>query len=134
MVKKVPNRKCIVCGEMKESEGLAYKVIDDNTCYISGIGSCTDLDIKIPTYIDGYKVTGIGDSAFWRCSSLTSVYITDIAAWCNIDFENEYSNPLYYADNLYVNNELIKDLVIPEGVTEIPQAAFRRKPPALRRN
>ena len=71
------------------------------------------------------SVTSIGDGAFWYCDSLTSVYITDIAAWCNISFGKNYSNPLYYADNLYLNNELVTDLIIPDGVTKIGSYAFR---------
>ncbi len=70
------------------------------------------------------SVTSIGDYAFSDCTSLTSVYITDIAAWCGIEFEDYDSNPLYYAENLYLNGTLVKDLVIPDGVTNIPSYAF----------
>jgi hypothetical protein len=52
------------------------------------------------------------------------VCITDIAAWCNIEFDDAYSNPLYYAGNLYVNNELLVELKIPETVTDIKTYAF----------
>lgn len=71
------------------------------------------------------SVTSIGDSAFEDCTSLTSVYISDIAAWCNISFATSSSNPLYCAgENLYINGNLITELVIPEGVTSIPNYAF----------
>ena len=72
----------------------------------------------------GNGVTSIGDYAFYSCDSLTSVYITDIAAWCNISFVDSYSNPLYYAGNLYLNNELVTDLIIPDGATKIGSYAF----------
>ena len=61
------------------------------------------------------------------------VQISDLAAWCDIDFANEYSNPLStgieYGDmgrysNLYLNDEVIIDLVIPDGVTTIKRYAF----------
>ena len=68
-------------------------------------------------------MTSIG-SAFDGCSGLTSVHISDIAAWCNIDFEDYNSNPLYYAHHLYLNGEEVKDLVIPNSVTSIGGAAF----------
>ena len=71
----------------------------------------------------GNSVTSIGGSAFWGCNALKGVHITDIAAWCNIEFGN-YSNPLYYAHNLYLNNELVTDLVIPDSVTSIGDYAF----------
>ncbi len=69
-------------------------------------------------------LTSIGSSAFYNCSSLNSVYIEDIVAWCKIEFYNSYSNPLYSAKKLYLNNELVTDLVIPEGVTSISNYAF----------
>ena len=69
----------------------------------------------------GNGVTSIGDSAFFGCTLLTSVYITDIAAWCNISFGE---NPFDYARNLYLNNELVTDLIIPDSVTKIGSSAF----------
>ena len=71
------------------------------------------------------SVTSIGNYAFNSCGSLKGVYITDIEAWCNIKFEYYNSNPLYYAHNLYLNNELVTDLVIPDSVTSIGEWAFR---------
>ena len=70
------------------------------------------------------SVTTIGNYAFENCNSLKEVHITDIAAWCNIDFGYSYSNPLSYAKNLYLNGELVTDLIIPEGMTEIKKCAF----------
>ena len=70
----------------------------------------------------GNSVTTIEDDAFVFCYSLTSVYISDIAAWCNISFGRD-SNPLYHAC-LYLNYELVTDLVIPDSVTTIGEEAF----------
>jgi len=70
-------------------------------------------------------VTSIGDYAFYRCDSLEKVNITDLKAWCNISFGDMSANPLYYAGNLYLNGEFVTNLVIPEGVTEIKDYAFR---------
>ena len=72
----------------------------------------------------GDSVTTIGSDAFDYCSSLTSVYISDLSAWCKIDFNDCCANPLYYAKNLYLNNELVKELVIPSDITEIKSCAF----------
>ena len=70
-------------------------------------------------------VTTIGEDAFDWCSSLKDVSITDLAAWCSIAFGNEEDNPLYKAENLYLNGELVETLEIPEGVTVIRQGLFR---------
>ena len=70
------------------------------------------------------SVTIIGGGAFEGCISLTSVHISDIAAWCSIDFSYSDSNPLNYAQNLYLNDDLITELVIPDTVTDIKKYAF----------
>ena len=69
-------------------------------------------------------VTNIPSSAFWGCENLRSVKITDLTAWCKIQFENYSANPLYYAHDLYLNGNLVKDLIIPSGVTSIGGWAF----------
>ncbi len=70
-------------------------------------------------------VTKFGERAFAYCSALTQVEVSDLAAWCGIDFTSEDSNPLTFAKNLYQNGKLVKDLVIPDGVTQISTKAFR---------
>jgi hypothetical protein len=57
------------------------------------------------------------------CKNISSVYISDLAKWCSMNFER-YSNPLQYAKHLYVNGSEIKDLTIPVGVTAIGNSAF----------
>ena len=70
------------------------------------------------------SVTSIGIYAFSGCSGLTEVHITDLAAWCTIEFSNSSSNPLSYAHNLYLNDSLVTDLIIPDSVTSIGSYAF----------
>ena len=74
----------------------------------------------------GNGVTSIGSSAFLYCTNLTAVHISDLAAWCGIDFGGrENSNPLYYARHLYLNGEEVSgNLVIPNGVMSIGNGAF----------
>lgn len=82
--------------------------------------SCSALkSVTIPS-----SVSDIGYGAFYRCYNLTDVYISDIAAWCNILFGNNEANPLFYADNLYLNGDVVRDLVIPNNVTSIGARAF----------
>ena len=70
------------------------------------------------------SITRIGYGAFDNCRSPMVVYITDVAAWCRINFDNEKANPLYYAKNLYVNGAKAETLEIPEGVQVISSNAF----------
>lgn len=75
-------------------------------------------------------VKSIGDLAFDGCRKLEKVYITDLAKWCSVDFGNDNlmhffsANPLYYAKNLYLDGQLLNELVIPEGVGAIADYAF----------
>ena len=82
--------------------------------------NCSSLtSITIPN-----SVISIGDNAFFECSSLGLVHISDLAAWCGITFEDYDSNPLFYAKNLYLNENLVTDLVIPNDVTSIGNYNF----------
>ena len=81
---------------------------------------CTGLiSVTIPN-----SVTSISDDAFSKCNALSFVEITDLTAWCKINFLSYYSNPLYYSHHLYLNGEEIIDLVIPNGIETIGQNAF----------
>lgn len=129
----------------RECANLQNIVLPNNLTSI-GLGAFEDCaalkSIVIP---DG--VTSIGDSAFALCKALTSIsipasvksiinafdgcpslksiYITDIAAWCNIDFGHMWDDGPFKEDSeMYLNNQLLTELIIPEGVKEIKDFAF----------
>ena len=104
-------------------QGCKNSVIPDGVTSIgsNAFNSCISLSsVTIPD-----SVTSIGGYAFYECNSLEAVHITDIGKWVAINFGDEEANPLYYAGNLYLNGELVTDLVIPDGVTSIGDYAFR---------
>ena len=72
----------------------------------------------------GNSVETIGFYAFYECESLMNVYITDIAKWCDISFDDGCSNPLNSGAKLNIKNILVTELVIPDSVRNIGNNAF----------
>lgn len=77
------------------------------------------------------SLSHIGSRAFYNCNNLTGVYITDLASFLTItinrvsgSFANYEGNPLCYAGNLYLNNEIITDLIIPTSISEVLDGAL----------
>ena len=70
------------------------------------------------------KITKIFRSAFNGCGQIEEIHIDKLSAWCTIDFEDSYSNPLYYGAALYVDGEIVTDFEVPEGITSIGKYAF----------
>ncbi len=66
----------------------------------------------------------VGSRAFNRCYAIEEVYIADLSAWCYVTFGDILANPLYFADNFYVDGVAVTDLVIPADSTSITSYAF----------
>lgn len=101
---------CANCGETLYSIGLEYTLSDDGTSYIvSGLGTCTDIDVIIPATYKEKPVTSIGDSAFtWR-ESLKSIVIPDSVT--------SIGEGAFYGTG-------ITSITIPDSVTSIGYGAF----------
>ena len=109
-----------------------------------------DITIPATTIFNGQKcdVVGIAEEAFYDCSALISItipnsmkhigkdafgvcyalektnFVGDIADWCDIKFDDSYSNPIVLSHNFYINNQEITELIIPNTVDSIPAYAF----------
>lgn len=81
---------------------------------------CSNLtSVKLPA-----SVKDIGSSGFGQCQSLSKLYIEDLASFSEIDFHSSTANPLYYGADLYLNGEIVTELVVPDGVVKIEDYAF----------
>ena len=95
--------------ETAPSEGLQFTSNGDGTCYLSGIGTCTDRDIVIPSVHNGERVTAIGVSVFYGNQGLRSVVIPN--------------GVTTIGDSAFRDSGL-KTVVIPDSVTVIEKYAF----------
>ena len=84
------------------------------------IGDFAFYDSGLSNIIIPSSLKKIGREAFGFTYRATT-QISDLAAWCNIDFTDEMSNP---AAKLYLNGESVTDLVIPNSITTIKPYAF----------
>ena len=114
----VPSGGTKYSGDITIPTTIVYENVEYNVTSI-GIGAFWGSALTSITIPE--SVTSIGNSAFGGCLSLTSVHIHSIEAWCNISFAY---NPLQHAHNLYLNGELVTNLVIPESVNSIENRAF----------
>lgn len=85
-------------------------------------------DITLPT-----SIKTVGTDAFRNLPNLRKLHIVDLPSWCAIDFANCYANPLYNLfpgtdagkwGTVYINNEEVTELVIPEGIESFAQSFY----------
>ena len=128
------NGVCTVCGIRLPSEGLEYSLNSDETGYtVTGIGSCTDTEIIIPSKHNAKPVTSIGERAFNYCDSLTSVTIgNSVTSIGNYAFSGctgltSVTIPdsvTSIGDYAFYNCTGLTSITIPNSVTSIGSSAF----------
>ena len=119
------NYTCDVCGHVYQeilsatgSEGLEYEDRGDGTCWVSGIGTCADSHIVIPSRYQDMIVTGIDEHAFINCDiegmtlPSTITYIDGIAI-CNCE-KLQYTE---YEGCKYLGNENNPYLVLMKPIS-----------------
>lgn len=72
----ISGNSCVNCGQ-PASEGLAMVLISEGEYTVSGIGTCTDTEILIPTTYNDLPVVSVEASAFLNNTAITSVVLPD---------------------------------------------------------
>ena len=100
--------QCISLNSLIIPEGVTS--IGENAFWESGLKAIT-----IPS-----SVTSIGSMAFWSCGC-SKIYISDLEAWLKIP---RSTNTPEYAYTLYLNGEILTDVIIPSSITTIKYKTF----------
>lgn len=105
---------CTRCGDTYDdnviyaagSSGLVFTDLDDG-CMVTGVGSCTDTEIYIPTVSpEGKKVYAIGERAFMDCNTVTAIHIPKyVAVVCSQAFHNANNLTTVYIHSDSLNGE-----------------------------
>lgn len=112
-IEEIPQYAFLGCTNLEYAE-LNSKKID----YDAFMGCSKLVEVYIKDQIKEIS------TSFENCNSLNKVRIDNIESWCNIDFNFETANPLFYAKSLAIGTKDIKDLQIPEGIKTIKKYTF----------
>lgn len=103
-------------------DAITSLVIGDGVTSIGRYAFCDFTNLTSVSFPDG--ITYVGIYAFFGCNSVTDVYAESLDGWLRISFSNDSSNPMSYADNLYLGGERAVDIAISDGVSFIGKYAF----------
>lgn len=119
---------------LEDSEGLEYASLHDGTCYLKGIGKCTDTDVVIPAISpDGDSVIFIQQKAFAGCTNLKSVTIPrsvvaiDLGAFegcTGLKSMTIPSSVIMIGKSAFKGCTGLTSMIIPKSVTSIGADAF----------
>lgn len=100
-------------------------IIKDGTLGIAG-GAFNSSDFYGMNISMPSSIMNIGGTPFYpQIGAVKRIDIVDISNWCEISFYDSNSNPLSHPTaDLYLNGELVTDLEIPYGVSNISSYAF----------
>lgn len=128
------------CGDNTEeplqpSEGLEYALSDDGSYYtLTGVGTCTDTNVVIPSEYNGLPVSVIGKRSFEYCNTVRSVVIMhgvtriddEAFVLCESLRSIEIPNSMaYIGNNVFQSCTGLRGVEIPNSVISIGDSAFR---------
>ncbi|MBO5884647.1 MAG: leucine-rich repeat domain-containing protein [Clostridia bacterium] len=130
----IPNSvQSIGTSAFESAESLESIIIPEGVEKIknSTFYNCLSLkSVTIPS-----SINFVADYAFYNCKALEKVNIADMEKWMQIEFDvyepttisssySGYANPLYYGADLYLNNQKVTELIVPNSITNILDFTF----------
>ena len=106
-------RNCIGLTSVTLPDGLTTL---GNQAFVNCMG-LTGIDLPA-------SLVKIGKQAFLECNGMTHVGASSLESWLNIDFADQYANPLFNVHHLTVNGQELTDIVIPSTVDGVKRFAF----------
>ena len=92
---------------------------------LTSIGECCFSNCKsLAEFWLPKTLTTIGTSAFNETRKLKKVEIEDIESWCKVTIGGYFAVPWTYANTVYYQGEVLKNLVIPSTIKKINRFAF----------
>ena len=116
------------------SLGLAFTYNSQTkTCAVSGVGTCEDTNITIPSLSRGYTVTSIDESAFSDCAAASITIPDSITAIGKSAFKNctnlahitVPNSVTLIEQEAFASCSSLKQITIPENITTINNKVFQ---------
>lgn len=93
---------------------------------VSNLGNITAIDIytfgnctSLTEFTDPISNCTYESNCFNNCTSLTKINISDNEKWFRNTFKSDTANPIRYAKNFYINDELVDTMKVPSDLTTI---------------
>ena len=127
------------------SDSVTDLVVADGTVGIADLVAFSNTELKTVTFADSVRYIGLQSfdscenlnqvtfgkeleriawNAFSHCEKVKKVTLSPELKWYDVDLENDYATPVLPGTEVYVGNELLTELVIPEGTRVIRKHTY----------